>query len=164
MRHMSRTNHAFASGVQMVTHVFNALPPIHQRQPGAAVAALLDKNVYCCIIADGLHVDPQMIKLLVKIKGNDRVILVTDIAQIGTTGGSLIGSSITLSEAVSNMVKWGIVSFPEAIQMASLNPARAMNLKTIIGQIEKGRRADLVIWDKASLNIKHVIANGISVF
>jgi N-acetylglucosamine-6-phosphate deacetylase len=155
---------AFAAGIPIVTHIFNALPPIHQRQPGAVVAALLDENVYCCVICDGLHVDPEMVKLLIKVKGKERVILVTDIAHIGTTGGSLVGSSITLSEAVSNIVNWGIVSFSEAIQMASLNPARAMNLDKMIGQIEKGRRADLVIWDKKSFKVKHVIANGITIF
>ncbi len=155
---------AFDAGISIVTHIFNALPPIHQRQPGAVVAALLDENVYCCVICDGLHVDPEMVKLLLKIKGKDRVILVTDIAHIGTTGGSLLGSSIRLSTAITNIVNWGIVNFSEAIQMASLNPARAMNLDNMIGQIGKGRRADLVIWDKKSFKIKHVIANGITVF
>jgi len=155
---------AFDAGISIVTHIFNALPPIHQRQPGAVVAALLDENVYCCVICDGLHVDPEMVKLLLKIKGKDRVILVTDIAHIGTTGGSLLGSSIRLSTAITNIVNWGIVNFSEAIQMASFNPARAMNLDNMIGQIGKGRRADLVIWDKKSFKIKHVIANGITVF
>ncbi len=155
---------AFAAGVSMVTHIFNALSPIHQRQPGAVVAALLNQNVYCCVICDGLHVDPQMVNLLVKIKGKDKVILVTDIANTGTAGGGLVGSSIKLSQAVTNIVKWGIVSFAEAIQMATLNPAKAMNLDNKIGQIQEGRRADLVIWDKQSLMVKHVIANGIKIF
>lgn len=155
---------AFAAGISIVTHIFNALPPIHQRQPGPVVAALLDENVYCCVICDGLHVDPEMVKLLLKIKGKDRVILVTDIAHIGTAGGSLLGSSIRLSKAVTNIVDWGIVNFSDAIQMASLNPARAMKLDNMIGQIDKGRRADLVIWDKKSFKIKHVIANGITIF
>jgi N-acetylglucosamine-6-phosphate deacetylase len=154
---------AFIAGIPLVTHIFNAMPAIHQRRPGAAVAALLNENVYCCVIADGLHVDPQMIRLLIKMKGVDKVILVTDIANIGTTDGSLIGSSIKLFQAVSNMVNWGIVSFQQAIQMATLNPARIMGLENKIGQIEKGKRADLVIWDKKSLKVKHVIANGINV-
>ncbi len=151
---------AFAEGVSMVTHIFNALPTIHQRQPGAIVTALLNKNVYCCVICDGLHVDPSMVKLLLEVKGKDKVILVTDIAAVGTTGGGLMGSSITLSEAVVNVVKWGLASFPDAIKMATLNPARAMGLEQQIGQIKEGHRADLVIWDKSSLTIRHVIANG----
>lgn len=155
---------AFNSGVSMVTHIFNALPPIHQREPGVVVAALLNDNVYCCVICDGLHVDPQMVNLLVKMKGKDKVILVTDIASIGTTNGGLVGSSIKLSQAIFNIVKWGVASFAEAVQMATMNPAKAMGLEHTIGQIQEGRRADLVIWDKQSLMIKHVIANGIKVF
>jgi N-acetylglucosamine-6-phosphate deacetylase len=151
---------AFAWGMHMITHIFNALPPLHQRRPGAVLAALLDKDVYCCVICDGLHVDPNMVKLLVSIKGVDKVILVTDIASVGTTGGELVGASITLNEAVRNIVNWGIVTFPEAIRMATFNPACAMNLDHCLGQIKSGRRADLIIWDKQTLAIKHVIANG----
>jgi N-acetylglucosamine-6-phosphate deacetylase len=158
-----QANHAFKAGIHLVTHIFNALPPIQQRQPGAVVAALLDENVYCCVICDGLHVDPEIIRLLVKIKGPDRVILVTDTAHIGTTGGSLIGSSLKLSEAITNIVNWNIVTFPQAVQMATINPARIMNLDKNIGQIVKGRRADLVIWNKDTYKIKHVIANGIRI-
>ena len=159
-----QANGAFGWGIQLITHIFNALPPIHQRHPGAVTAAFLNENVYCCVICDGLHVSPEMVKLLLKMKGKDRVILVTDIAKIGTTSGGLLGSSIKLSQAVVNIVKWGIASFPEAIQMATINPARATKLEHIIGQIQEGRRADLVIWDRQTLRIKHVIANGQQVF
>ena len=155
---------AFNGGITMVTHTFNALPPIHHRRPGANIAALLAKDVYCCIIGDGLHVDPNMVKLLIEMKGIDRVILVTDMASIGTTGGELVGASITLPEAIRNIVNWGIATFPEAIQMATANPAKAMNLDHSLGHVENGRRADLVIWDKQTLAIKHVIANGVLVF
>jgi len=155
---------AFGWGISMVTHILNALPPIHQRHPGAVVAGLLAKDIYCCVICDGLHVDPNMVKLLVETKGVDRVILVTDMASVGTTGGELVGASITLSEAVRNIVKWGIATFPEAIKMATSNPACAMHLDHCLGQIKPGRRADLVVWDKQTLSIKHVIANGELVF
>lgn len=151
---------AFERGIPMVTHIFNAMPPIHQRRPGAALASLLAKEVYCGVICDGLHVDPSMIKMLVQMKGVDKVILVTDMASAGTTGGELVGSSITLNEAVRNIVKWGVATFPEAIKMATFNPAGAMHLDHILGQIKEGRRADLVIWDKQTLAIKHVIAGG----
>jgi N-acetylglucosamine-6-phosphate deacetylase len=146
------------------THIFNAMPPIHQRHPGAVIAALLAQDVYCGVICDGLHVDPNMVKLLVKLKGVDKVILVTDMASVGTTGGELVGASITLSQAVRNVVNWGIATFPEAIQMAAFNPAKAMNLDHCLGDLKAGRRADLVIWDKKTLLIKHVIAGGHLVF
>lgn len=143
-----QASRAFAEGVSIVTHTFNALPPINHRQPGAVTAALLAKNVYCCVIADGLHVDPNVIKLLVKLKGKDKVILVSDLASVGTSKGGLVGSSANLGQCLSNMVKWGICSFPEAVQMASLNPARAMKLDHCLGQIKEGGQADLVIWEK----------------
>ena len=155
---------AFNRGVRMVTHTFNALPAIHHRAPGAVTAALLDDRVYCCVIADGLHVDPAAIKLLVKTKGPERTILVTDSAHIGTSQGTLVGSSCYLGDCVRNLVDWGIASFQEAIRMSTWNPAEAIGLSSILGDMEPGKAADLVVWDKATLSIRHVIAGGRLVF
>lgn len=152
---------AFKSGVTMLTHTFNALPPIHHREPGAVSAALLDRLVSCCVIADGLHLSPQAVELIYRMKGLEHTILVTDIAHVGTTGGSLVGSSITLDQAVRNVVKWGVASFPEAIRMASLNAAKSIGMSERIGAIQPEAFADLVIWDKETLEIKHVIVGGI---
>jgi N-acetylglucosamine-6-phosphate deacetylase len=152
---------AFAAGINLMTHTFNALPAIHHRSPGCITAALLNDDVYCCIICDGLHVDPNVVRLLIKTKGVSRVILVTDIAQTGTKGGGLVGSSIYLCEAIRNVVRWQAASFPDAIRMATLNPAMVMNLSDRIGRIGAGARADLVVWDKTTLAIKSVFVNGI---
>ena len=152
---------AFKAGVPMMTHTFNALPPLHHREPGAVSAALLDRKVSCCLIADGLHLSPQAVELIYRMKGLEHTILVTDIAHVGTAGGGLVGSSITLDAAVRNVVKWGVASFPEAIRMATFNPARAIGLADQIGAIETGALADLVLWDKETLEIKHVIVGGV---
>lgn len=149
---------AFSAGVKLMTHTFNALPALKHRGPGAIAAAMLDDNVNCCVIADGLHVDPPMVKLLVRIKSVDKVILVSDAAHIGTTGGGLVGSSITLDEAVRNIVQWGVASFAEAIKMASYNPGKALGFD--VGELAPGRVADLVLWDQKTLAIKHVIKAG----
>ncbi len=154
---------AFDRGVRMMTHTYNALPPIHHRAPGAVTAALLDDRVTCCVICDGLHVDVPAIKLLLKAKGVDKVILVTDAAQIGTTGGGLVGSSIDLNQAVKNVVEWKVASFTDAIRMASFNPAQAMGWSDKLGEIVPGKCADLVVWDKATLAIKHVFVSGLKV-
>jgi N-acetylglucosamine-6-phosphate deacetylase len=151
---------AFGSGVNLVTHLFNALPALHHRAPGAVGAALLDKQVTCCLIADGLHLDANMVRLVLSIKGKQNSILVTDIAQIGTTGGGLVGSSITLDMAVRNVVNWGAANFADAIYMATYNPARAMGVQAEVGVISPGALADLVLWDIDSLEIKHVVLNG----
>src|SRR5690606_13846671 len=113
---------AFGRGVRLMTHTFNALPALHHRAPGAVGAAFLDDQVICCVIADGLHLAPKIVELILKIKGEDRVILVTDVAHIGTTGGDLVGSSIILDEAVRNLVEWSVSDFRTAIAMATANP------------------------------------------
>lgn len=154
---------AFSAGVKLMTHTFNALPALKHRDPGAIAAAMLDDEVTCCVIADGLHVDPPVVKLLVRIKGVDKVILVSDAAHIGTTGGGLVGSSITLDQAVKNIVDWGIATFAEAIKMASYNPARALGF-TEIGELAAGKAADVVLWDRKTLTVKHVVKAGQLVF
>ncbi len=156
---LSQAQSAFASGVKLVTHLFNAMPPLHHRAPGAVGATFLDDNVTACIIADGLHLSPDAVKLIFKIKGPDRIILVTDIASVGTKDGGLVGSSITLDQAVLNMVTWQICDFATAIKMASNNPARAVNLDNV-GSIEKNMLADVLIWDKDSLKLKSKILGG----
>ncbi|HEY9732964.1 MAG TPA: amidohydrolase family protein [Drouetiella sp.] len=154
---------AFDRGVRLITHTFNALPPLHHRAPGAVIAAMLDDRITCCVICDGLHVDASAVKLLFKLKGAEKMILVTDAAQIGTTGGGLVGSSITLDEAVKNVVNWKVASFADAIRMATYNPAQAMGWLDRIGELSAGKCADIVVWDKATLAIKHVFVSGVRV-
>ena len=154
---------AFDAGVKLMTHTFNALPAVQHRAPGPVTAAFLDDSVTCAIICDGLHVSPEAVRLVLKVKGKDHTLLVTDAAHIGTTGGGLVGSSITLNEAVQNVVKWHAASFAEAIQMATLNPARMLKLQDSVGQIALGKMADIVAWDKETLAIKHVFLGGLKV-
>lgn len=145
-------------GVRLLTHVFNALPPLHHRMPGAVGAALLNKKVTCCLIADGLHLAPETCKLVFALKGRDKLILVTDRAHIGTSRGGLVGSSIRLDDAVRNMTNWGITSFAETVRMASYNPARALGLDDL-GELAPGKAADVVLFDK-NLAVKSVIIAG----
>lgn len=152
---------AFEQGATMITHTFNALPPLHHRKLGAVGAALLSKATTCCLIADGLHLDKAACALIFAIKGAAKTILVTDRASIGTTGGGLVGSSISLDQAVQNMVNWNVCSFAEAIRMASLNPAKAIGLEHYLGSIEAGKAADLVFFDRTNLNVEKVFVAGI---
>ncbi|MBX9669397.1 MAG: amidohydrolase family protein [Candidatus Obscuribacterales bacterium] len=157
---LDEAQRAFLAGVSLMTHTFNALPPLHHREPGAVGAALLNRNVTCCVIADGLHLSPQAVELVYRLKKAQRMILVTDIAQVGTTGGGLVGSSITLDMAVRNVVNWGVMKFSDAITMSTYNPAHVLGLSGQIGSLHEGALADLVVWDKESLAIKHVIVGG----
>ena len=151
---------AFDAGVRLMTHTFNALPGIHHRSPGAVTAALLDERVHCCVIADGLHVAPAIVQLIYKTKGRDRTVLVTDIAQIGTSGGGLVGSSITLDEAVRNLVAWQVCSFADSVRMATSNPASVLGLSDRLGSLKEGALADIVVWDQSTLQVKKVFIAG----
>lgn len=151
---------AFDSGVHLVTHLFNAMSPLHHRAPGLPGAALADEKVKCCLIPDGLHVNRQMVKMAYRLKGEENLILVTDIAHVGTKDGDLVGSSITLDTGVRNMIEWEICQFSEAIKMASINPAKAIGLSDSIGSIEPGKLADIVIWNRKDLNIDKVLIGG----
>ncbi len=155
---------AFDRGVRLMTHTFNALPPLHHRSLGAVGAALLDDRVSCCLIADGLHLDPDAVKLIVKMKGTNKTVLVTDAAHIGTSEGTLVGSSIVLSDAVRNLVNWGVSDFRSAIQMATYNPARCMKVEDRAGSLIPGNSADVVVWNKETLDIRCVIACGMIVY
>lgn len=153
---------AFDAGIGLVTHLFNAMPPLHHRQVGIAGAALLDDRVVCQLIADGLHLSPEMVALIYKIKGPDSTILVTDRAAIGTSQGGLVGASITLDQAVANVVKWGVCTFATAIKMASYNPAVALGLNDV-GFLAPGCLGDIAIFDSTSLLVKQVFVGGIKV-
>jgi len=151
---------AFDRGVSLITHTFNALPPLHHRHPGAVGAALLRDDVTCCLIADGMHLSPQACQIILKLKGVSRSVLVTDRASIGTSQGGLVGSSITLEQAVQNICRWGLASFSQAVAMATVNAARAIGMESQIGSLAPGMPADLVFFEIASMEIKDVAIDG----
>ncbi len=157
---LEEARQAFSKDVHLMTHTFNALPPLHHRAAGAIGAAILDDDVTCCLICDGLHVCPEVSSILIKLKGPDRIILVSDAAHTGTSKGGLVGSSIHLSEAVRNVVKWHAASFIDAIRMATWNPAKAIGESDRIGELAPGKHADIVLWDKQTLQIKQVFVGG----
>ncbi len=169
---------AAAKGATHVTHLFNAMPAFHHREPGLIGAALTIDNMTADIIADGIHIDPATVKLAVEAKGAGKVILISD--GIGDGGrafmlgglkvrvkgkearlenGKLAGSVIGLNDAVRNMMKFAGVSLTEAVGMASLNPARVLGIEKKKGSLEAGKDADIVIFDK-ELKIKHTIIKG----
>jgi len=145
--------------IQAVTHLYNAMPPLHHREPGL-IAAIFEDKPYASIIADGLHVDYAMVGLAKRELGN-RLFLITDAVTETTEGayphkrqgnkyvmpdGTLSGSALTMLTAVKNCVNHASISLPEAINMASLYPAQLASLKTK-GKVEAGYDADLIIFD-----------------
>ena len=156
---------AFELGASMVTHAFNAMPSLHHRQPGLLGAAITNPQVFCGLIADGNHVCPTMMKILLKASDYDRgIFLVSDalspmglndgvypwdnrkiIVADGTarlSNGTLAGTTLPLLVGVQNLVKWGICQPETAIAMATKSPRKAIALPDII----IGKKANLLRW------------------
>ncbi|MEN9871833.1 MAG: hypothetical protein RLZZ171_2825 [Cyanobacteriota bacterium] len=167
----SQAQEAFSQGALMVTHAFNAMPSLHHRQPGLLGTAIVNPNVYCGLIADGNHVCPTMLEIILKASNYEQgIFLVSDaLSPIGlaegvypwderqitvTQGtarladGTLSGTTMPLLVGVENLVKWGCT--PEkAIAMATTSPRKAINLSST--NVTVGQQANLLRWhwDKA---------------
>ena len=165
----AQANRAFDLGASMVTHSFNAMPPLHHREPGLLGAAIVNDNIFCGLIADGKHISPTMIKILLNSSSNsDKIFLVSDaLAPIGLpdgvypwdsrkitvkngtaslSNGTLAGTTLPLLKGVQNIVQWGICSPEKAIALATENPRKAINLPGII----IGQEATLLRWNYQS--------------
>ncbi|QDY83898.1 N-acetylglucosamine-6-phosphate deacetylase [Paenibacillus polymyxa] len=174
---------AAAAGLNHAVHTFNAMTPLHHRKPGAVGAVLTDPRIEAEIIADGIHVHPAAISLLAKLKQDHNLILITDamsatgledghytlgdlpvIVQDGIArledGVTLAGSTLTMIEGFRYLVQQVGLSIPEASQVASLNPARSLNIADRTGSLEAGKQADILLLD-ADLNLQGVWIKGI---
>jgi N-acetylglucosamine-6-phosphate deacetylase len=164
---VERTAAALAAGVRGFTHLFNAMAPMLSRQPGPVAAALAAPDAWCCIIADGLHVHPALLRLLVQVKPRGKVVVVTDAmppsgtdaasftlfgrairrhgGRLATDDGTLAGADIDLATSVRNCVELLGLPLEEALRMASLYPAAYLGLDGQLGRIAAGYRADLTL-------------------
>jgi N-acetylglucosamine-6-phosphate deacetylase len=148
-----------AAGATMATHLFNAMSGVHHRDPGLAAMVLADERLVAGLIADGVHVDPLVIRLAFRAKPG-RVALVSDAVawragRLGELGidvrdgaprlpdGTLAGSALTMDQAVRTCVQRAGVALADALAAASTVPAAVAGLADR-GVIEPGRRADLV--------------------
>jgi N-acetylglucosamine-6-phosphate deacetylase len=155
------------AGARLVTHLFNGMGPLHHREPGIGGAALDDARLTPTLIADLVHVHPAALRLAITHKRNvalvtDRVattgLRVTDDGAARLTDGTIAGSTLSMDDAVRNVVGLG-VPVERAVQMASEIPADVLGL-TDRGRIEPGARADLVALDARSLAVRAVWREG----
>lgn len=161
---------AIESGLRCATHLFNAMPPLHHRKPGLVGAVLDNGQVWANLIVDGIHLHPATVRMIYRLKGWERLTLVTDaMAGLGMAPGrydlagqavvvdgisarlaespdTLAGSILTLNGAVQNMIKFTGCPPHEAVGMASLNPARLLGLDDRKGRLAPGYEADLVVF------------------
>ena len=173
---------AFDAGASLVTHLFNAMPPWHHREPGLVGAALSRADVVCEVINDGVHLHDSTARLVFDAAGAARIALVTDATaaagagagefRLGTAtvtvsggaarlagGGTLAGSMLTMDEALRRTVRELGVPMTSAVQAASTTPARVLGIADRVGSLEAGRAADLVVLSD-DLAVEAVMAGG----
>ena len=175
---------AFEAGARHMTHFMNAMAPLHHRAPGPVGWGLSRDDVTCDIVADGIHLDPQMLRLLLKLKGADRLSLISDAVAAAGLGdgdyeiwgetitvrdgrtsnlrGAIAGSVITMLDAVRLLQSLG-VSEVDVAKMAATNPARLLGIEQACGSIEQGKRADLIALDSGG-TVRLTIVGGQIVF
>jgi len=167
---------AIDSGVRHATHIFNAMRGMDTREPGIASAALIDGRVAAEIILDLVHVNEALFGLLLRIKGIDKTILVTDSVRADTNtaikkrdgayrfrSGGLAGSYLTMIDAIKNAVKVSSIGLPQAVRLATLNPAALLGVANRKGAIARGMDADIVIFDK-DFDVKVTMVKGMVVY
>ncbi|MCH8814661.1 MAG: N-acetylglucosamine-6-phosphate deacetylase [Chloroflexi bacterium] len=159
----------FGGGARHVTHAFNGMSPFHHRDPGIVGAALDSAGVTIEVIADGVHLHPATVSMLVQAFGTERVALITDAVpmagrregslrlgdQVATLkdgrvtlpDGTIAGSASTMDSVVRNVVRWGVCDLAGVVRMASTVPAAAVAAGNRKGRIEQGYDADLVALD-----------------
>ena len=176
---------SFSKGVTHATHLYNAMSGFDHREPGVVGAVLDSENITAEIIADGVHVHPAALRLAGARKGPERICLVTDSMMATGVGdgvyawgeeelevqgnratirGSdiLAGSVLTLNTAIKNIADWTGVTINQAINMASLNPARVLGVEERVGSIQIGKLANLVVLDQ-NFRVVDTISRGKSV-
>jgi N-acetylglucosamine-6-phosphate deacetylase len=173
---LAQTNAGIAAGARHATHIFNAMRPLDHREPGILGAMLANHDCTAEIIADGVHVHPDVVRLFLRAKGHDKAVLVTDAISASGMGdgryklgdfevtvkgdrcefeGRLAGSVLTLDRAVRNMTKFTGCTLQEALRMATANPANVIG-GARKGRIEVGADADFVVMSKAGELIRSI--------
>jgi N-acetylglucosamine-6-phosphate deacetylase len=173
---------AIGLGATHATHCCNAMRPLHQRDPGPLGAVAEARTVRGDIIADGVHVHPVMVRLLVRLLGPERTVLITDaLAGAGMrnavfefagqraqvvggaarlANGTLTGSVLTMDQALRNVLEMAGVSLQEAIGMLTYNPAQAIGVSGRTARLAPGFSADLVLLD-STLRPQATICGGL---
>jgi N-acetylglucosamine-6-phosphate deacetylase len=176
---------ALEAGATGFTHLFNAMPPLSNRNPGPVGAALSDRKAWCGMIVDGFHVDPLVLRIALACRPLDRFMLVTDaMALVGDGDGQfafnaetitvkdgcarnpdgvLAGSALDMASAVRNAISQLGLPLPRAVAMASSAPASFLGLETEMGMLAPGFRASMVVADPA-LGIHQTWIDGKQVF
>lgn len=176
---------AVDAGANIFVHTYNGMSGLHHREPGM-VGAAMATDAISELICDGHHVNPNAAGILMNAKGRDKIALITDCMSAGgmadgdymlgdfpvkvengtarlKDGGSLAGSILKLKDGVKNVVDWEIADIFEAIQMASLIPAKSVGIDDVCGKLREGYQADFIVLDY-DLNLKATYLDGEEVY
>jgi N-acetylglucosamine-6-phosphate deacetylase len=166
-----------AAGAVSATHMFNAMRAMDHREPGIAGTVLDYHDLYAEMICDGVHVDPAMVRMWLRLKGEERGILITDgISAAGMpegmyslggmevevkggvclSGGVLAGSVLTMDRAVENVREFTGVGLGAAVRLASRNPARMLGLEKVMGMMP-GNDANFNVYDEAGVRTGSIL-------
>ncbi len=181
----AQAREAIAAGATHGIHLFNAMRGFSHRDPGIVAAVLESNEVYAELIADGIHLDPVVVRIVANLKTFDRLLLITDAIsatgmpdgtyQLGTmkvqvkggvsrdAEGRLAGSTLTQDVAVRNVVSWTSCSLAQALRAVTLNPARLLQSNDRKGILREGADADLVLLD-SNCQVVHTLVGGRTVF
>ena len=176
-----QTVDAMKRGVRHATHMFNRMRGFDPREPGVVGAVLVHDKLTASLICDGIHVHPAAMNLLTRVKGPERVVLVTDairaagmpdgeyalgkqriIVKDGVSrleSGDFAGSTLTMDRAVRNIMRLVETPLQRAVKMATINPAAVVNVDENKGSLESGKDADIVIIDD-EINVYLTIVKG----
>ena len=171
----------FDSGIRHVTHLFNAMRPIHQREGGPIVAALLEDQATCELICDGAHIDPAPLLMAYRVLGPHRTVVVTDNLHLAgvdaksgrfageevtvsggkaaKADGTIVGSVETMDQHFRNTMRFLGISLSTAFRLCSTNPSRVAGASNRKGQLERGMDADLVLLD-GDLQVRMTVCRG----
>lgn len=180
-----QTCSALHAGACGGVHVFNGMKGIHHRDPGCAGAVLLEQDAYVEVIADGIHLHPGILQMIYRLKGAEKMGLISDCIVAGglndgkyrlgmldvhvnqgvarTETGSLAGSTLTLEKAIENLITLADIPELDAVHTASLRPAEFLGVDDELGSIALGKRACLAIVDD-NYQVKTTIIDGKLVF
>jgi N-acetylglucosamine-6-phosphate deacetylase len=179
-----QTKQAIRLGATHMTHCFNAMRPLRHRDPGPLGAVVEAEQVHGELIADGVHVHPAVMRVLLRALGVGRTVIVTDAQAAGDAGatfefagqpahvadgavrlrdGTIAGSVLTMDQALRNVLHLGGVTLSEAVGMLSLNPARVAGVAERKGHLRAGYDADVLIFDQA-LTLQATLCRGMLAF
>lgn len=164
-----------------ITHTFNKMGTLHHRNPGIVGAILDSEDISTELICDTIHIHPAVMRILLRCVGPDRIVLITDATLLAglpdgeydwegrkvtvkdgwarIPAGNLAGSTVTMNTCIRNMNQAVGATLRQAVQMATLNPARAMGFGNELGLLRPGRRANLAVIDE-DVNVHMTMVDG----